>query len=66
MGKLLRDFGLRGEKLIEVKSSKGDKTYSIHRFEGKLQCTCIGFAIRKKCRHIEEYEKGGIDGKKKM
>ncbi len=56
MKKKLKHFGRKGKEVALVPSSKGDKMYSIFQEEsGKLTCECIGYAVRKKCRHIKEY-----------
>ena len=45
----------------EVKSSKGDKTYTVT-FDGKYwSCECVGFQYNRKCKHVTEIKtKHGI------
>ena len=52
----VKSLGRRGVKVGEVKSSKGDNTYDIYDDNGRLTCECIGFSVRKSCRHIKEYK----------
>ena len=35
-----------------VKGSKGD-VYTVTRTANKLNCSCVGFQFRKKCKHLE-------------
>jgi hypothetical protein len=45
----------------EVKSSKGDKTYTVTCKGDVWGCDCVGFQMRKHCRHIGEIrEKEGL------
>ena len=57
MDKKLKDFGRRGVKVGEAKSSKGDKVYTLYYNQdtGIVSCDCIGFTMRKRCRHVDEY-----------
>jgi len=48
------------EEKHDVKSSKGDKTYTVtvDKKDGEVSgvhCTCPGFGFRRKCKHIEPY-----------
>lgn len=44
-----------------VKSSKGDKDYSITFDGNNWNCTCAGFGFRRNCRHVTEIKlKHGI------
>lgn len=60
MEKALKNYGVQGKILAEVKSSsEPDKTYTISETEKGIACTCIGYATSKKrprgCRHIKRY-----------
>ena len=42
-------------KVYKVLSSKGDKEYEVNmNISGSLECSCMGYGFRRKCRHIEE------------
>ena len=43
-------------RTFTVKGSKGD-TYVVTHGSRGWNCTCPGFAFRKKCKHVEEYSK---------
>ena len=43
------------DSIYKVKSSKGDKVYEVKaNSSGSLECSCIGYGFRRKCRHITE------------
>ena len=58
MKRKVSDIQRKGVNVGEVSSSKGDKTYEIFQDGDKLTCNCIGYAMRRKCRHIERKEEG--------
>lgn len=37
---------------VKVKSSKGDKTYTVTKLSGRYSCDCPGFQFRKTCKHV--------------
>tara|TARA_R110002051_G_C8506805_1_gene465702 strand:+ start:229 stop:609 length:381 start_codon:yes stop_codon:yes gene_type:complete len=42
-------------KVYKVLSSKGDKEYEVNtNISGSLECSCMGYGFRRRCRHIEE------------
>ena len=42
-------------KIYKVSSSKGDKVYEVKmNNSGSLECECIGYGYRRKCRHIDQ------------
>jgi hypothetical protein len=44
-------------KEYKVTSSKGDKVYIVNaNSSGSLQCTCMGYGFRRKCRHIDQIQ----------
>ena len=44
-------------KEYKVKSSKGDKVYIVNaNSSGSLQCTCMGYGFRRRCRHIDQIQ----------
>ena len=55
MKRKVSNLSRRGIKVGEALSSKGDRTYEIYVEGDKHTCNCVGYAVRKKCRHIEEY-----------
>ena len=57
MVKRLREFGREGKKVGEVVSSNGQAMYTIYEDNGRLNCECVSFQIRKRCRHLREYAK---------
>lgn len=43
------------ELVAEIKSSKGDMTYKVHRQGNEYTCTCIGFKFKNRnCKHIKQ------------
>jgi hypothetical protein len=55
MTKKVKSLGRKGTAVYAALSSKGDKTYTIYKDGEDLTCECIGFSVRKSCRHIDEY-----------
>ena len=48
-------------KEYKVKSSKGDKVYTVKpNTSGSLECECPGYGFRRRCRHIDEVQKSLI------
>ena len=44
-------------KEYKVRSSKGDKVYIVNaNSSGSLQCTCMGYGFRRRCRHIDQIQ----------
>ncbi len=42
-------------KVYKVLSSKGDKEYEVnYNASGSLECSCVGYGFRRKCRHIDQ------------
>ena len=42
-------------KVYKVLSSKGDKEYEVNtNASGSLECSCVGYGFRRKCRHIDQ------------
>jgi len=42
-------------KVYKVLSSKGDKEYEVNtNASGSLECSCVGYGYRRKCRHIDQ------------
>ena len=42
-------------KVYKVMSSKGNKEYEVNmNISGSLECSCMGYGFRRRCRHIEE------------
>ena len=42
-------------KIYKVTSSKGDKVYEVKmNNSGSLECECVGYGYRRKCRHIDQ------------
>jgi hypothetical protein len=44
------------DKTWTVKGSKGD-SYIVTRQNNLIQCSCVGFQFRRKCKHIDMVEK---------
>jgi hypothetical protein len=43
------------DKVYKVLSSKGDKEYEVNtNASGSLECSCVGYGYRRKCRHIDQ------------
>ena len=43
------------DKVYKVLSSKGDKEYQVnYNASGSLECSCVGYGFRRKCRHIDQ------------
>lgn len=43
------------ELVAEIKSSKGDMTYKVHRQGNEYTCTCVGFKFKNRnCKHIKQ------------
>ena len=53
MKKKVGEIARQGIKVGEVLSSKGDKTYDIYKVGDKYTCNCMGYAVRRKCRHTD-------------
>ena len=52
----IKDIGKTGVVVHTALSSKGDQTYEIRKDKaGDLSCECIGFMVRRTCRHLTEY-----------
>ena len=48
---------IQENKEYKVTSSKGDKVYIVNaNISGSLQCTCMGYGFRRKCRHIDQIQ----------
>ncbi len=45
---------IESNKIYKVTSSKGDKVYEVKmNNSGSLECECVGYGYRRKCRHID-------------
>ena len=45
---------IESNKVYKVKSSKGNAYYEVTmNTSGSLECTCMGYGYRRKCRHID-------------
>ena len=45
---------IESNKIYKVTSSKGDKVYEVKmNISGSLECECVGYGYRRKCRHID-------------
>ena len=59
MAKPISELGIKGKVLGSMKSDSSDEVYTISEHEGKLACTCIGYATTRKkpktCKHIRRY-----------
>jgi hypothetical protein len=43
------------DSIYKVMSSKGDKEYIVKAdISGSLECTCVGYEFRRRCRHIDQ------------
>ncbi len=46
---------ISNDKIYKVTSSKGDKVYEVKlNNSGSLECECVGYGYRRKCRHIDQ------------
>lgn len=62
MKRKLSDLQRKGDKVGEVKShTDADKVYSIYAEGDNLSCDCIGFIMRKRCSHMDEFRYANED-----
>ena len=48
---------IKSDNIYKVRSSKGDKVYEVKmNNSGSLECECVGFGFRRRCRHITEVQ----------
>ena len=48
---------IESDSIYKVRSSKGDKVYEVKmNNSGSLECSCVGYGFRRKCRHITEVQ----------
>lgn len=48
------NLNIESNKVYKVKSSKGDAYYDVKmNSTGSLQCTCMGYGYRRRCRHVD-------------
>ncbi len=48
---------IESDSIYKVRSSKGDKVYEVKmNNSGSLECECVGFGFRRRCRHITEVQ----------
>ena len=48
---------IKSDSIYKVRSSKGDKVYEVKmNNSGSLECECVGFGFRRRCRHITEVQ----------
>ena len=47
----------------QIKSSKGNASYTVDFKGGVWSCTCSGFGFRRKCRHIDQVKSRGTGAK---
>jgi len=56
MKQRIKDLHRKGKAVYSAKSSSGDKFYEIWKApDGSLSCECMGFTMRRTCRHLQEY-----------
>jgi len=53
----LKNIGIPRQDIIKEVKSESDpsKTYLLYRKGDKVACTCIGYSVRKTCKHTRGY-----------